>query len=102
MIRRPPRSTLFPYTTLFRSIIPDSSGNRITIVVEARRILTVKVGDRVIFEEGEGRQVGIKKEGADTSRYLVSSRVTSGSKITITARAIEWLGATVGSHVLFE
>src|SRR5256885_5414377 len=25
MIRRPPRSTLFPYTTLFRSIIPDST-----------------------------------------------------------------------------
>src|SRR3712207_7905880 len=24
MIRRPPRSTLFPYTTLFRSIIPPS------------------------------------------------------------------------------
>src|SRR2546430_5645052 len=25
MIRRPPRSTLFPYTTLFRSIIPAAS-----------------------------------------------------------------------------
>src|SRR3712207_8830337 len=25
MIRRPPRSTLFPYTTLFRSVIPPSS-----------------------------------------------------------------------------
>src|SRR5256885_6279599 len=24
MIRRPPRSTLFPYTTLFRSTAPDS------------------------------------------------------------------------------
>src|SRR3712207_8339433 len=24
MIRRPPRSTLFPYTTLFRSPIPDA------------------------------------------------------------------------------
>src|SRR2546426_4171408 len=23
MIRRPPRSTLFPYTTLFRSAVPD-------------------------------------------------------------------------------
>src|SRR3712207_8198654 len=23
MIRRPPRSTLFPYTTLFRSIVPE-------------------------------------------------------------------------------
>src|SRR2546421_1680199 len=26
MIRRPPRSTLFPYTTLFRSMLPDASG----------------------------------------------------------------------------
>src|SRR2546422_2511359 len=24
MIRRPPRSTLFPYTTLFRSLLPQS------------------------------------------------------------------------------
>src|SRR5712692_10788439 len=28
MIRRPPRSTLFPYTTLFRSPEPSSSGRR--------------------------------------------------------------------------
>src|ERR1039457_7370690 len=27
MIRRPPRSTLFPYTTLFRSGIADGSGD---------------------------------------------------------------------------
>src|SRR5438067_2601852 len=26
MIRRPPRSTLFPYTTLFRSITSDEAG----------------------------------------------------------------------------
>src|SRR2546430_9328255 len=26
MIRRPPRSTLFPYTTLFRSIFPSGGG----------------------------------------------------------------------------
>src|SRR3712207_7532987 len=26
MIRRPPRSTLFPYTTLFRSTVPANSG----------------------------------------------------------------------------
>src|SRR2546427_6780890 len=25
MIRRPPRSTLFPYTTLFRSLMPEQS-----------------------------------------------------------------------------
>src|SRR2546426_5641529 len=28
MIRRPPRSTLFPYTTLFRSATPPSAGWR--------------------------------------------------------------------------
>src|SRR2546426_12499183 len=26
MIRRPPRSTLFPYTTLFRSLLPARAG----------------------------------------------------------------------------
>src|SRR2546426_2345484 len=29
MIRRPPRSTLFPYTTLFRSLIAAIDGNRV-------------------------------------------------------------------------
>src|SRR3712207_7511152 len=28
MIRRPPRSTLFPYTTLFRSFPPPRAGSR--------------------------------------------------------------------------
>src|SRR3989441_1343824 len=27
MIRRPPRSTLFPYTTLFRSVLQDRAGS---------------------------------------------------------------------------
>src|SRR2546430_3708077 len=29
MIRRPPRSTLFPYTTLFRSLLADGRGLRV-------------------------------------------------------------------------
>src|SRR3712207_7966799 len=29
MIRRPPRSTLFPYTTLFRSLAPDQPHSNI-------------------------------------------------------------------------
>src|SRR2546422_4262862 len=29
MIRRPPRSTLFPYTTLFRSLLLDGRGARV-------------------------------------------------------------------------
>src|SRR6266566_2654637 len=34
MIRRPPRSTLFPYTTLFRS--RESSGERVGAAISAR------------------------------------------------------------------
>src|SRR5438445_3457932 len=34
MIRRPPRSTLFPYTTLFRSLIEDR--DRLRQTLEAR------------------------------------------------------------------
>src|SRR2546425_2514046 len=38
MIRRPPRSTLFPYTTLFRSM-PKKKKRRTVHLHEARRIL---------------------------------------------------------------
>src|SRR2546422_1954673 len=37
MIRRPPRSTLFPYTTLFRSI-GDPSGDRVTLTTDGRTL----------------------------------------------------------------
>src|SRR2546422_6284516 len=36
MIRRPPRSTLFPYTTLFRSVLSDA-GLRQGLGAEGRR-----------------------------------------------------------------
>src|SRR3712207_5251396 len=67
MIRRPPRSTLFPYTTLFRSFInqirekigvmfgsPETTtGGRAlkfysSVRVDIRRIGAIKDGDRVV------------------------------------------------------
>src|SRR2546422_3746230 len=53
MIRRPPRSTLFPYTTLFRSV---HEGLRVIIVFEGRDAAgkggTIKrIVDRVRSEE---------------------------------------------------
>src|SRR2546429_2838575 len=33
MIRRPPRSTLFPYTTLFRSVTGTSPGDGVTALL---------------------------------------------------------------------
>src|SRR5436309_7659192 len=46
MLRRPPRSTLFPYTTLFRSVLADLRGRGLVL---HRRcgVLDVDVGEGV-------------------------------------------------------
>src|SRR3712207_8062952 len=41
MIRRPPRSTLFPYTTLFRSFIVDGARRMQAQVTDLRHYLEV-------------------------------------------------------------
>src|SRR2546427_1545706 len=42
MIRRPPRSTLFPYTTLFRSGVVDTSGfNKNPVRVRRNQLVQV-------------------------------------------------------------
>src|SRR3712207_7985657 len=51
MIRRPPRSTLFPYTTLFRSVEDE-------IERSLDRAWTRPVGARIgrVYERGDGRE----------------------------------------------
>src|SRR5258707_10335391 len=47
MIRRPPRSTLFPYTTLFRSLLPEPPSATVAqpvIVLPPSLKLTVPLG----------------------------------------------------------
>src|SRR3712207_8549743 len=51
MIRRPPRSTLFPYTTLFRSISREPVG--IAGAVEALVVVADHRHDGGIVERGE-------------------------------------------------
>src|SRR2546427_3213902 len=58
MIRRPPRSTLFPYTTLFRS----QGGGRSVPHVGARRVRRLAdPGDRLHGDGGKGRGVRDRK-----------------------------------------
>src|SRR2546430_5701377 len=60
MIRRPPRSTLFPYTTLFRSLLPHLRvGARIGDVQAVERKsgsteFLVMAGDAVLVEDRLG------------------------------------------------
>src|SRR2546426_4897918 len=41
MIRRPPRSTLFPYTTLFRSLITALADRGYTVLIETSGALDI-------------------------------------------------------------
>src|SRR5438034_7377164 len=49
MIPRPPRSTLFPYTTLFRSVVAEGAcpkGGERTLIEEAHAGHVERLGDR--------------------------------------------------------
>src|SRR3989442_5774761 len=46
MIRRPPRSTLFPYTTLFRSLFCVAAWRRAGRVTRAKRVRADEHGER--------------------------------------------------------
>src|SRR2546425_5451824 len=52
MIRRPPRSTLFPYTTLFRSLTDDLHGGRVDLRHRAP-VLEIDVQLAVTGRDGE-------------------------------------------------
>src|SRR3712207_8202232 len=56
MIRRPPRSTLFPYTTLFRSGVP--LGRTVVNPVNGERI-PMFVSDYVLMEYGTGALMAV-------------------------------------------
>src|SRR3712207_7353450 len=68
MIRRPPRSTLFPYTTLFRSGDPSHPVRiRGVLVVDQLRIRRDRPGGLFVLEDG---------------RYAVTGAVLADRKST--------------------
>src|SRR5260370_26882860 len=48
MIRRPPRSTLFPYTTLFRSDVPQDGPRRLALERQADLLLELVEGGETV------------------------------------------------------
>src|SRR5256885_11656562 len=74
MIRRPPRSTLFPYTTLFRS--SQRQVRRLPVVDESGRLLgMLSLGDIAVKEDGdiEGAEALDRKSTRLNSSHLVIS-----------------------------
>src|SRR3712207_8003818 len=67
MIRRPPRSTLFPYTTLFRSWVWD--GRYVSVTVDGWRL---PVGDLTCVAPGAAANYPCPSVGVDRSEEHTS------------------------------
>src|SRR3712207_9146750 len=86
MIRRPPRSTLFPYTTLFRSA---SEGYRVLTTedgIEALRILGREGLDLVVLDIMLPRMSGFEvlkkmREQSDVPVILLTAKSQSVDKV---------------------
>src|SRR3712207_7510993 len=97
MIRRPPRSTLFPYTTLFRSDVLEALGVRIDLDPEAVARCIEEIGFGFMFapaHHGATRfVVPVRKElrseehtsELQSRQYLVCRLLLEKKKTTIRA-----------------
>src|SRR5258706_2568519 len=82
MIRRPPRSTLFPYTTLFRSLDPVGVAGRgdqvdVQLVEPVRRhgdpIACGQRGDALVFGDAAAdRRIGLQDRSEEHTSELQS------------------------------
>src|SRR3712207_7556394 len=79
MIRRPPRSTLFPYTTLFRSVFdisdPAHPKQTDTVKVDAHNINDISVS-------ADGRVGVLTREGASSRKNGIVFLDTTDRKST--------------------
>src|SRR5258708_15329296 len=81
MIRRPPRSTLFPYTTLFRSLpapVPATASRRLLVIHFCQRVPELKTFLRAhaaqVFDIQHGRQ-DRKSTRLNSSHQIISYAV---------------------------
>src|SRR5258708_28562789 len=94
MIRRPPRSTLFPYTTLFRSIDKAGNGIRSEIADRLPQLANVAAqlfgaSGRFAQPEGNRRRYAMSVFYQDASSTLdptdAPARVTQQNNVTLHA-----------------
>src|SRR3712207_8853253 len=74
MIRRPPRSTLFPYTTLFRSAVGRGRGDRGDVEARAHRVRRARVAHAAVVEQEDGDGGQRAEPRADFARHVELDR----------------------------
>src|SRR2546430_13419601 len=75
MIRRPPRSTLFPYTTLFRSAVRADRGGGVVAPGDDRHAESPAAAVEVAGPEPRHRFLGIRRSEEHTSELQSQSNL---------------------------
>src|SRR2546429_5112847 len=94
MIRRPPRSTLFPYTTLFRSLWTDT--RKVELSRDQRRQL-----DHRLIDDDNDEPIDLRRaaqRGWEIGKGHQRTPVTATSRIP--ASALKKLGRLYADNVL--
>src|SRR5256886_12310140 len=94
MIRRPPRSTLFPYTTLFRSIASGLGGITESDVQLAAASKALVIGFNVRADAGA--RDAVKKTGVQVRSYSITYEPIEDTKQMMT-RKLQQRISTPGS-----
>src|SRR3712207_9142307 len=100
MIRRPPRSTLFPYTTLFRSPLTTETGapfpdRDLLLFCAFLAVLVTLVGQGLTFAPLV-RALGLRADEADQARLRNEARAAS---VEAGLRRLDELAAEQHDHV---
>src|SRR5437667_3079790 len=74
MIRRPPRSTLFPYTTLFRSLLRERIAADPEVVVPQDRVAVRDLRDQLPEERSEEHTSELQSHHELVCRLLLEKK----------------------------
>src|SRR2546430_7915397 len=102
MIRRPPRSTLFPYTTLFRSVLVNACGSERRRVGVAGAALvghegTNLVDDSHVLRLRSRRQASIRLVAYKTTRPAAATPLEGEVAVVVYAEVVR-RGGRPGAH----
>src|SRR5258708_9150709 len=90
MIRRPPRSTLFPYTTLFRSRLADFDwGMTRAIFAFSLYVLVLNAGARLSFET-DSVVIGAYMDVGSIPYFTVANRDRKSTRLNSSHQIISY------------
>src|SRR5688572_32205634 len=81
MMRRPPRSTLFPYTTLFRSLVVEVAGTE-PAYLPARPLESISCHDILMaLRASQGHELATRDEPTRAEVYGEFNRIENAERV---------------------